>query len=327
MKKVLLFDTSHGTQNMGDFIINRAINEEMQFLLDKCFVVRYGTHNPILRFSQNMKKNRIKDFCNKADYKFICGTNLLYTSLNHLTPGFNINLYDANNYKRSILLGCGMGGADKKADLRTKHIYRKVLSKDYIHSTRDERAKNFIESLGFKAINTGCPTLWMLTKDFCREIPQKKSSRVIFTLTDYCRDKDKDQKIINILKRCYDEVFFWIQGSDDLDYFKSLSNTEDIKLVAPNLEAYEKILNEGNIDYVGTRLHAGIFAMRHKVRSIIIIVDNRARDMKKTYNLVAINRSEINELERIIKSNFETNVNIDVEKIEEWKKQFKYEEE
>lgn len=322
MKKIVMFDTSYGTQNMGDFIINRAINEEMEDILSQCFVVRYGTHNPILRFSQNFKKNRIKNFCSVADYKFICGTNLIYTSLNHLTPGFNINLYDAKNYSNSILLGCGMGGADKKVDIRTRAIYKKILSKNYIHSTRDERTKEYVESLGLKAINTGCPTLWMLTEDFCATIPQKKAQKVVFTLTDYCMDPENDQKIIDILKSNYDTVYYWVQGSDDLDYLQSLKNTDGIKIISPSLDSYEQVLNSGNIDYVGTRLHAGIFAMRHKVRSVILIIDNRARDMKDTYNLVAVNRNEVDKLDKLINGSFATNVKIDSKKIKEWKAQF-----
>ena len=323
MKKVVFFDTSYGTQNMGDYIINRAIDEEMDFLNDDSFVVKYGTHNPILRWVQTFRNNYIADYCKNADYKFVCGTNLLSSNFGHLIPNFNVNLYDAKNYAGSILIGCGRGDAQSKIGFRTKLIYRKILSKDYIHSVRDAEAKKFIESLGFKAINTGCPTMWMLDSKFCKKIPKNKSDRVIFTLTDYRRDEKKDQQLIDILKKNYNEVYFWIQGADDLEYFETFKNRSGIKLVPPHLDSYEKLLNSGNIDYVGTRLHAGVFAMRHKVRSIILIVDNRARDMKKTYNLVAIERDDIAKLDSLINSSFATDVRIDEEKIAKWKAQFK----
>ena len=164
--------------------------------------------------------------------------------------------------------------------------------------------------------------MWSLTKEHCSKIPTQKSENVVFTLTDYKRDKEKDQKLIDILKNNYKKVYYWIQGSNDLEYFKLLHNTEDIILVNPNLIDYKEILKNENVDYVGTRLHAGIFAMQNFVRSIILIIDNRARDIKETYNIVAIERNKILELESVINSKFETKINIDEEKIKEWKNQF-----
>lgn len=37
-----------------------------------------------------------------------------------------------------------------------------------------KKTKVFLEEMGFKAWNTGCPTLWGLTPEFCTEIPSKK---------------------------------------------------------------------------------------------------------------------------------------------------------
>ncbi|MEI3046520.1 MAG: polysaccharide pyruvyl transferase family protein [Romboutsia timonensis] len=69
-------------------------------------------------------------------------------------------------------------------------MYSKILSKNYIHSVRDERTKRFVEELGYKAINTGCPTMWKFNDEFCKEVPTKKSDKVIFTLTDYSHDRE-----------------------------------------------------------------------------------------------------------------------------------------
>ena len=62
--------------------------------------------------------------------------------------------------------------------------------------------------------------------------------------------------------------------------------------------------------------------MQKKKRSIILIVDNRARDMKKTYNLVAIERNNIEQLEQMINSKITTNLKINENLIKDWKKQF-----
>ena len=322
MRKIIFFDTSVGSLNIGDQIINKSFEKEMKEITDGGFIVKYPTHTPVSHFYQNTKFNRFYRYVKSCDLKFIAGTNILSDNLFEPWPNWNINIFNAKPYKNSILVGCGFGSSKNKVNLYTKMMYKKILSKDYIHSVRDKKTKDILDTMGYKAINTGCPTMWSLTKEHCSKIPTQKSENVVFTLTDYKRDKEKDQKLIDILKNNYKKVYYWIQGSNDLEYFKLLHNTEDIILVNPNLIDYKEILKNENVDYVGTRLHAGIFAMQNFVRSIILIIDNRARDIKETYNIVAIERNKILELESVINSKFETKINIDEEKIKEWKNQF-----
>ena len=73
---------------------------------------------------------------------------------------------------------------------------------------------------------------------------------------------------------------------------------------------------------MGTRLHAGIYAMQHKRRSIIINVDNRAKDMARTYGLHIIEREQIQDVPNYIKQEIETNIKLNVENIKKWKQQF-----
>ena len=57
--------------------------------------------------------------------------------------------------------------------------------------------------------------------------------------------------------------------------------------MSPTLEAFDNLLeSEIDLDYIGTRLHAGIRAIQKKRRSIIIGVDNRALEMQKTLILM-----------------------------------------
>ena len=93
-------------------------------------------------------------------------------------------------------------------------------------------------------------------------------------------------------------------------------------MVSPDVASYKKLLTETDIDYVGTRLHAGIYAMQHKVRSIILVVDNRAADMAETFNINTVLRDDPT-LEEKIRSQFVTDVKLDVDSIEQWKSQFK----
>lgn len=321
MKKIVLFDPSYGTSNLGDFIINEAIMREMKFLFSSNYLARYSTHTPLMHLHQLLKKNPISKSCAPEHLKFLGGSNIFKHDLFKYTLDWNINIFTKDLYRNSVSLGGGCQGNPITTNAYTKFIYKSILSKEYIHSTRDEKTKAFLESLGFKAVNTGCPTLWGLSSEFCKSIPTKKSKDVVFTLTEYL-DSSNDQKLVDTLTKSYRNVYFWIQGSEDLKYLRTLKNTESIKLVSPNLEAYKEVLMQGDVDYVGTRLHAGIYAMQHKVRSIILIVDNRARDMQNTYNINAIERDSINNLEQMIQSEFATNIKVDQKKIEEWKSQF-----
>lgn len=323
MEKVVLFNTEQGTQNLGDYIIMESIKREMQYVLKNKFVTHFSTHTPIARCYQNSKKCLPLRACDSAKYKFICGTNIIKYSLFVLCPDFNINIFNTKHYKNSICIGVGCDTNKKKADLYTKYIYRHIFSKDYIHSTRDERTKEFLESIGVKAINTGCPTLWGFSKEKCEKIPTQKADEVVFTLTSYKKNPKEDQLLIDILKRNYKKVYFWIQGSEDFEYFNTFSNIEGIEIVNPTLESFKEILQKDNTEYVGTRLHAGIYAMQNNKRSIILAIDNRSRDMCKTYNLNIVDINEIDKLEGMINSEFKTNIEIDIEKINQWKQQFK----
>ena len=323
MKKIILFDPACGTRNLGDYIIEDSILKQMNFLFKESFVVKYSTHTPMTHLYQLLHANLVLKSCKESDYKFLGGSNLLKTNLKHLSPDFNVHWSDSFYYKDSICVGCGVDNERKDFNVYTKCLLKKILSDKYVHSVRDEKTKKMLEGIGFRAINTGCPTLWGLTKDFCKQIPHSKAKQVVFTLTDYCRNEERDKKLISILKKNYENIFCWIQGDQDLQYLNEITNVADIHLISPSLEAYKTFLEENDVDYIGTRLHAGIFAMQMKKRAIIIIVDNRARDMKKTYQLNCIERDNIDELENLIKQKIKTNVQINEKAIEEWKSQFK----
>lgn len=322
METIVLFDPSIRSLNLGDHIIMDSSRKELEEILENRYIIECGTHTPAVTFYQNTELNPRMKIYNNAKYKFICGSNLLWKNLFIFRPTFNVNLFNSKIYRNSILLGVGTNSSKKKVNWYTKKIYNNILSKEFIHSVRDETTKEMLEEMGYKAINTGCPTMWRFDDKFCSEIPTKKAEKVIFTLTDYHRDKINDQKMIDILVKNYDEVFFWIQGVYDEEYFKSFENIEKIKVVSPSLKALKKLLQENEIDYVGTRLHAGMFALQHKRRSIILAIDNRVRDMKRTYNLNTIEREEIEKLEEILLSEFETKICINKENIEKWLSQF-----
>lgn len=322
MKKILLLDTSIGTSNLGDFIIMKCVRKELSYILNDNFVYNMSTHLPSFSaFAVFRNSLAVQNYAN-ADLKFAGGSNLLVKDLRTHYPQWNINKWNSKPLSGTICVGVGAGQGDN-VDKYTTSVYRQVLNHDYYHSVRDERSKEYVENvLGLKAINTGCVTMWMLTPEFCKTIPTKKADAALITITARTEIDPNEQKMIDIVLANYSKVYCWIQGDRDLDYFKKLRNTEKIELIPPTLDAYEHILNTVDLDYIGTRLHGGIYAMRHKKRAIIIAIDERAREINANNNLNCLNIDETDNLEAMINSEFETKINMPFDEINRWKSQF-----
>ena len=322
MENILLLDTSVSSLNRGDDIIMECVRKELDFILKDNFEMTLPTHVSAFHWYQIARGlARIKKYAD-CKYKFVGGTNLLVKNMATYYPQWNINLFNYQPIKDCILVGVGAGGTDK-TNAYTSHLYRKMLNSHYYHSARDLRTKEYIESLGLKALHTGCVTMWMLTPDLCKTISTHKASRVVFTLTA-CSQKDpKDQILINTLIKNYKQVYYWVQGDMDYDYLMQFENIENINIVAPTKDAYHKLLLEDDLEYVGTRLHAGVYAMRHAKRSIILVIDERAREINKANNLNCLEKKDIALLDEYINSEIVTDIRMPFDVIEQWKNQFK----
>lgn len=322
MKKILLLDTSIGTSNIGDFIIMECVRKELAPILSENFVYNMPTHLPAFNsFAVFRNSWAVQNYAN-ADWKFAGGSNLLVKDLKTHYPQWNIHPFDSAPLNGTILVGVGAGAGEYTNNYTTK-LYNKVLNHEYFHSVRDERSKIYVEKeLGLKSINTGCVTMWMLTPEFCKSIPKKKADVAIITLTARPELNLNEQKMIDIVKKNYSKVYCWIQGDLDLDYYNKFKNTDGIQLIPPNKDAYEHILNTEDLDYIGTRLHGGIYAMRHKKRAIIIAIDERAKEIHKGNNLNCLSINEIDQLDELINSEIETKVSMPFDEIERWKSQF-----
>nr|BCB22808.1 polysaccharide pyruvyl transferase family protein [Erysipelothrix tonsillarum] len=327
MNKNIIFDPSYGTLNMGDLIIVESALEELNPIICNDFNVRVSSHVPLYHFYQNFTRNIYKEPLKTAKRKFILGSNLLFKDffLTRKRP-WNIHFLTSKSITDVILVGVGSNGNNKRSSWYTKQLYKKILNKELSHSVRDHNTYDYVTNvLGLKAINTGCPTMWNLTKNHCLTIPTEKSNNAIFTLTDYARDKDRDIYMINTLLSLYKKVYFWPQGSEDANYLNELNvDHTKINIISSNIIDYKNILCQGDLDYVGSRLHGGIYALKNKIRTIIIAVDDRALNKKIDYNLPVIKREDIEEnLVELITNSRETDIRIDEEAINEWKAQFK----
>lgn len=326
MKKVVLFDTSVGSLNQGDEIINISIKNNWNELFEKSYHIKLASHTPLYTPLQCFLYKKGFDPIKNADYKFLCGTNALYVDMLRPRPQWNINIFNCSLAVNTVCLGVGTGINRKAVNFYTKRLYEKVLSHKFIHSVRDRKTQEFLENMGFKAVNTGCPTLWGITKELCAAIPTKKAEKAVFTLTYYNPDPVLDKKMIDILRSNYAGLFFWPQCIKDLDYLRSLDNIDDIKVITPNVQGFDKVLKEEDIDYIGNRLHGGIYSIQHARRTVIIAIDHRAENMHENYSFGCINRKAIPEdLENKINSEWDTTITgIDHEKIKMWKNQFEF---
>ena len=327
MKKILLFDTAFASANTGDTIILNSIEKAFSPLFDASMVFRLGTH--IINYSaiQLLVPNqKIRDTNLNADLKFIGGTNLIQDNLLKLRPQFMLNPFNTCLYKDAVLVSVGRNkDFSSFSNFYTKELYKRTFSHNYYHSTRDESTRELLESIGYKAINTGCSTLWGITKEHCRAIPVKKAEQCVFTVSGNRkhRSPSEDKRMIEIILKKYGRVHAWIQTASDLDYLRQLTDIEknDISCIF-SLKKYSDLLDAGNIDYIGTRLHGGCFAIQHKVRSVIISIDQRTEGIHKANNIPILPRAEIDSLAEMIDQDMVTDIVVDHESINKFLSQF-----
>lgn len=320
---ITVYDTATGSSNIGDYIIMEAAKKELNVMFADETFDYFATHKVLTR--EEMDRAWLNSLA------FVCGTNLLRASWRFKATKnqWCISFFDGFRMQPAILLGVGWNNYRKKTKLRAAIFYKNALRKDILHSVRDNYTKEKLALCGIhNVINTGCPTLWCLDDNHLSTIPSTKSAAVVFTLTDYRKDIELDKKIIHILKKQYEYVYFWPQGSKDKEYLiEELGSnvdieTNDILILEESLAAFDNLLQNEEVDYVGTRLHAGIRALQKSKRSIIIGVDNRAIEMQKDINLPVVQRERVEQLNDLIEEEWQPKLNIPWHKIKEWKAQF-----
>lgn len=318
-KKIGVMDTGIATENSGDLIIMEAAKREIERVLINYQLLYFPTHEKLSSHSYKLQK--------LVEINVACGTNLLHSHMG-IVKQWNIGIIDALKIKPVVLFGVGWRSQKKrKTDIFTKWLLRKVLSNNYLHSVRDSYAEEQLNSIGImNVINTGCPTTWTLTENHCSMISTKKGENAVVVLTDYSQS-ETDVRLLNFVCSNYKKVYFWCQGTHDNEYLNALGFASQVELIPSSLSAYSQLLSDGSLslDYVGTRLHGGIYALKHKRRSIIVGVDHRANEMGKDLNLPVVDRyAPDGILENMIINEFETRVTLPLENIQKWCSQFRY---
>lgn len=312
MKKISVFDTTISDFNLGNEIIMDSIWRELRSIFPDDFFFKL----PIMEITGHTLK-----YTKNSDLIFFGGTNSLSSKMETYRQ-WNLNLANCWQIKNVVLMGSGWWKYQPPPSFYTKFLLRHSLSKNFIHSVRDSYTESKLREAGIsKVLNTGCPTLWTLTNDNCAKIPREKSQNAVITFTDYKQNLDRDRAIFEAVSKNYQTVYAWIQGAGDFAYFQK--NFPQVKLISPNLQAFDDLLSAGPIDYIGTRLHAGIRALQHQRRSIIIGIDNRAIEMHKDFNLPVIEKKSLCDLPKLIRTPFSTEIQLPIRAINDWKEQFK----
>lgn len=312
----VLLDTYMDSDNCGDGIIM----ENCMLQLSDCLDVAALRHIPTHRLPTEEEKQQLRI----SGKKILCGTNILSGHMR------NYGLWrlgaDVSPYRETILMGVGFDSKDDSFDSYTQQLLRTILSKNVFHSVRDSFSERKLKSMGISnVLNTGCPTMWNLTPDHCVSIPTVKAKNVVCTVTDYYRDKANDKAMLDILFDSYEKVYLWLQGKDDLAYIQELGYEDKLILVPSTLADYDTVLQQNDLDYVGTRLHAGIRALSKGHRSLIISIDNRAECIGDDTGLPVLRREDVClMLKERLSGNFETNIILPRENITRWKGQFQF---
>jgi polysaccharide pyruvyl transferase WcaK-like protein len=311
-----LINPSIASNNLGDIIIYDAVYKHLRGMYSNAFITNYPSQ---LHGSYDA---RVK--MSNEDVLFVGGTNLLASNMDTRLQWKLDPMHKKFLKNKVVLMGVGWWQYQHDPNGYTKSLFREVLSDTFLHSVRDSYTEKMLKKAGINnVINTTCPTLWQLSKEHCLTVPTKKASNVITTLTFYHRNTELDSKLINILLKSYENVYMWVQAIEDVDYLKEICPQSDrIILVPPTLEAYNEILENEDIEYLGTRLHAGVRAVQKGKRTLIVAVDNRAIEIGKDTNLNVIDRKMVDQAYDFINNSYTTDIRLPQEQINKWKSQF-----
>ena len=311
---ISLFDTSIASYNIGNQIIMDAVRLELKDLFPSSFFINL----PVDDIKTNARKYNAL-----SSISFVGGTNILNSDIRRYRQ-WDLCLHNIYRLSNIVLMGCGWFQYENKpVTAYTRWAFKRIFSPRYLHSVRDNYTKQKLASIGIESINTGCPTLWRLTPEVLNRISVQKGNEVVIALTDYNRKEERDRQLLELCFNKYDKVYLFPQGTGDLDYVRTLGYIDRLTILNPDLNAFNGLLETGKVDYIGTRLHAGIRALQKSARSFIIGIDNRALEMSRDFKLPVVPEKELSALEGLIDKDYKLELSIPLSEINRWKEQFK----
>jgi polysaccharide pyruvyl transferase WcaK-like protein len=276
---VSLLNTSSNSRNTGDEIIVAAILSHFPELSN---VESFSTH----QFMTPLRALKLS----ASDIQVLTGTNILGSRLWPPSPWRFGPLEWAATRKKVLGVGLGWRTYENSLDKLQIKNYKDMFCSEVPVSTRDEYSASKLREIGVNAVNTGCPTMWSLPDVLPAQVKQQE---VVATITGHSPDLKQDQEMLNILALNYERVLIWPQGGEDLRYLSNLRIPTNGVILNRGLESFNQAL-AGRV-YVGTRLHAGIRASQLGCPSLVISIDNRAREIGKDTNYPILERMLLQE--------------------------------
>ncbi len=312
LRVITLLDTAAASTNLGDQIIMDAVRSEVSALCPDAHIYSVATHEQMGRHSRMLLK--------RSELSIVGGTSLLSSRM-WFRPLWKLAPFDAWATHDITLMGVGWYQYQRRPDLYTRWLFRHVLSGRRLHSVRDGYTKKQLALIGItNVVNTGCPTLWQLGPKRCSIIPREKADSVVATLNTFMPRPEADRQLLQTLRKHYRTIYFWIPTETDYAYSKQLD--PNLVYLDPSLAAFDNLLaSSESLDYVGNRLHAGIRALQKGRRSIIVEIDNRAREMGRDLGLPTVGRDDITGLSAMVEGQLETKICLPEDAIAEWRRQ------
>lgn len=315
----ILLDTSIGSHNAGDHIIMHYAQKQLNKIWDNL-----DDHLPVHVLPESLPHNT------RDRLKILCGTNVLSARADNMRLAARwLELpKDTSLYAHSILtLAVGMRDIRPGQGItdKTAMVLNYLFTDQYVHSVRDSHTEQALNAIGItNVVNTSCVTMWDLTPQLCASIPTDKATDVLTTITDYDFDPDNDSHMLHTLQKHYRNVYLWLQGMEDYDKLQTLADVEGIRLVHGGFAGLQEfVATHEDFDYFGTRLHCGIYCLNHGIRSMIVIIDNRAADIQKDTNIPAVHRASLKQdMVGLIENPRVTDIRLPQEAIDLWRRQF-----
>jgi Uncharacterized conserved protein len=313
---VHILDTAIASDNIGDEIIMKSAYGYIKSTFEDYYITSSSSHDGIGPSSRKL--------IHRADIVLLVGTNALSARYHANKPYiWHMRSSDIELLRgKVVLFGVGANKAFHTVEKSQAGFLDEILSKSHLHAVRDSSGKRILEAIGRKVVDATCPTLWMFQGKMPAH-PAGKAEKVCFTLTKH-KPSNKDHELITMLRENYKELYFWPQQPRDLPYLQSLTQSDDIEIIAPNLRSYDNFLVSTHVDVIGTRLHGTIRALQQNKRAIVIGIDNRAHDIAIKTNLCCVSREEIAvKLPDLLQSELTPKLTIPTADIDAFLRQFK----
>lgn len=311
-RTAVVLTPAQGLVNLGDQLIEQACRRHVPL---QTLPNGISTHRPPSLAAQRRMQ--------EAELVLVAGSNLL-------SPDMRRGQWklpdDFSALNRVCLMGCGLSG-DGAVEEWTARFYERLLGNGLLHSVRDRRTETMLRQIGVEnVLYTACPTMWDLTEVHCQSVPTRKSDVAVTALTFYQPDPVQDSQQLQILLESYDELYFWPQSARDTHYLMELLTREErqrVNILQGDWTVLGTLLEQRRPDYIGNRLHAGIFALQHGCRSRIIAIDHRAVDLGKDTQLPVLPREALDQLlEASLWDEAPLTLALPWENIARWKRQF-----